>query len=112
MFGRNSVKRAVKRTAGWAASMETLLAGRRAPAGACIFYYHRVADVDFVDSAVDDWNVRPETFERQVAALSEFAEIVPLLELPERLRRRGEAGDDRGDGGAKPLVSLTFDDGY
>ncbi|HEV2704447.1 MAG TPA: polysaccharide deacetylase family protein [Pyrinomonadaceae bacterium] len=107
MFGRNSVKRAVKRTAGWAASLETLLAGRRAPVGACVFYYHRVADVDFVDGTVDDWNVRPETFERQVAALSEFAEIVPLLELPDRLRRR-TSEDRRG----KPLVALTFDDGY
>ena len=104
MLGRNSVKRAVKRTAGWAALLETLVAGRRAGAGACIFYYHRVADVDFVDAAVDDWNVRPETFERQVAALSEFAEIVPLLELPGRLRDGAANG--------KPLVALTFDDGY
>jgi peptidoglycan/xylan/chitin deacetylase (PgdA/CDA1 family) len=104
MIGRNSIKRAVKRTAGWAASLETLLAGRRACAGACVFYYHRIADVDFVDQAVDDWNVLPETFERQVAALAEFAEIVPVLELPERLRRRAAHG--------RPLVSLTFDDGY
>lgn len=104
MIGRNSVKRAVKRTAGWAASLETYLAGRRGGGGACIFYYHRVADVGFVDGDVDDWNVRPETFERQVAALAEFAEIVPLLELPGRLRRRG---DD-----PRPLVALTFDDGY
>jgi peptidoglycan/xylan/chitin deacetylase (PgdA/CDA1 family) len=103
-LGRNSVKRAVKRTAGWAASLEMLLAGRRACEGACVFYYHRVADVDFVDGAVDDWNVRPETFERQVAALGEFAEIVPLLELPQRLRDRQKGG--------RPLVSLTFDDGY
>jgi len=105
MFGRNSVKRAVKRTAGWAASLETLLTGRRAADGACVFYYHRVADVNFVDAAVDDWNVCPETFERQVAALSEFAEIVPLRELPERL---GSKEASR----AKPLVALTFDDGY
>ena len=104
MLGRNSVKRAVKRVAGWGASLETMLAGSRAGEGACIFYYHRVADVDFVDSAVDDWNVRPETFERQVAALAEFAEIVPLLELPARLSSR--------TANARPLVSLTFDDGY
>jgi len=104
MIGRNSVKRAVKRAAGWAASLETMLSGRRAGAGACVFYYHRVADVDFVDGAVDDWNVRPETFERQVAALSEFAEIVPLLELPARLRRPSA--------NTRPLVALTFDDGF
>jgi peptidoglycan/xylan/chitin deacetylase (PgdA/CDA1 family) len=53
---------------------------------------------------VDDWNVPPATFERQIAALSEFAEIVPLLELSDRLRRRAAH--------ARPLVSLTFDDGY
>jgi peptidoglycan/xylan/chitin deacetylase (PgdA/CDA1 family) len=47
---------------------------------------------------------RSETFERQVAALAEFAEVVPLLELPGRLRGRGAGG--------RPLVSLTFDDGY
>ncbi|HEV3469107.1 MAG TPA: polysaccharide deacetylase family protein [Pyrinomonadaceae bacterium] len=104
MFGLNSIKRAVKRTAGWAASLETLLAGRREAGGACVFAYHRVSDVDFVDPRVDDWNVPPATFERQVAALNEFAEIVPLLELPARLRRRAA--------GARPLVSLTFDDGY
>ena len=104
LIGRNSVKRAVKRTAGWAASLEAALGGRGAGGGACVFYYHRVADVGFVDAAADDWNVRPETFERQVAALAEFAEIVPLLELTARLRERGA--------GAKPLVALTFDDGY
>jgi peptidoglycan/xylan/chitin deacetylase (PgdA/CDA1 family) len=53
---------------------------------------------------VDDWNVRPAAFERQVAALSEFAEIVPLLELPARLRGRAP--------GARPLVALTLDDGF
>jgi len=104
MIGRNSVKRAVKRTVGWAASLEALVAGRRAGVGACVFYYHRVAELDFVDGAVDDWNVRPATFARQVAALAEFAEIVPLLELPERLRRAAP--------GQRPLVALTFDDGY
>ncbi|HYE16425.1 MAG TPA: polysaccharide deacetylase family protein [Pyrinomonadaceae bacterium] len=94
----------MKRTAGWAASFGAALTGRGAAVGACIFYYHRVADVGFVDAQLDDWNVRPETFERQVAALAEFAEIVPLLELPGRLRDPAP--------GRRPLVSLTFDDGY
>ncbi|MGI9108045.1 MAG: polysaccharide deacetylase family protein [Pyrinomonadaceae bacterium] len=94
----------MKRTAGWVASLEAFLSGRNAVGRACIFYYHRIAAVDFVDAGVDDWNVRPETFERQIAALSEFAEIVPLLELPNRLTRRAA--------NKKPLVCLTFDDGY
>ncbi len=72
--------------------------------GACIFYYHRVADIGFVDPQVDDWNVSPRLFERQIAALSEYAEIIPLCELPRRLKHKSEQ--------AKPLVCLTFDDGY
>lgn len=106
MIGKNTVKRAVKRTAGWASLVENFFAGPSAAArpAACVFYYHRVAEVGFVDARVDDWNVPPRVFERQIAALSEFAEIVPLLELPERLRGRAA--------GTRPLVSLTFDDGY
>ena len=106
MTGKNTVKRAVKRTAGWASLFENFFAGPDASArpAACVFYYHRVAEVGFVDSRVDDWNVAPRVFERQIAALSEFAEIVPLLELTERLVGRAP--------GAKPLVSLSFDDGY
>lgn len=106
MIGKNTVKRAVKRTAGWASLLENFFAGGTASArpAACVFYYHRVAEVGFVDARVDDWNVAPRVFERQIAALSEFAEIVPLLELPGRLAGRAP--------GARPLVSLTFDDGY
>jgi peptidoglycan/xylan/chitin deacetylase (PgdA/CDA1 family) len=106
MIGRNTVKRAVKRTAGWASLVEGALA-RPASAprpAACIFYYHRVAELGFVDSRVDDWNVPPEVFERQVAALIELAEVVPLVELPARLARRAAAD--------RPLACLTFDDGY
>jgi peptidoglycan/xylan/chitin deacetylase (PgdA/CDA1 family) len=108
MIGKNTVKRAVKRTAGWASLVENFFAGGGGNAAsrpeACVFYYHRVAELGFVDQRVDDWNVTPAVFERQIAALSEFAEIVPLLELPRRLARR--------ETGARPLVSLTFDDGY
>lgn len=104
MIGRNSLKRAVKGAAGRAAILARLLAAPSATDSACVFYYHRVARLGFVDSQVDDWNVTPEMFERQIAALSEFAEIVPLLELPRRLLE----GETR----SKPLVCLTFDDGY
>ena len=104
MIGHATLKRTLKQTTGWA----TLLAqpfsesldGRRA----CIFYYHRVADLGFRDSQIDDWNVTPKQFESQIATLAEFAEIVPLIDLRQRLSVRPPE--------AKPLVSLTFDDGY
>jgi peptidoglycan/xylan/chitin deacetylase (PgdA/CDA1 family) len=78
--------------------------GAAAMRRACIFYYHRIANLGFVDSQIDDWNVAPEVFERQIATLAEFAEFVPLLELPHRLRLAEET--------SRPLVCLTFDDGY
>jgi peptidoglycan/xylan/chitin deacetylase (PgdA/CDA1 family) len=104
MIGRATLKRTFKQMTGWA----TLLAqpfgeslpGRRA----CVFYYHRVADVGLHDPQVDDWNVTPKHFEGQVASLVEFAEIVPLIDLRQRLHT--------GTPNAKPLVCLTFDDGY
>lgn len=97
------MKRAVKQTAGWGAVVARAL-GAHAAGAACIFYYHRIAELGFVDPQVDDWNVTPELFERQVAALAEVSEIVPLLELPRRLETR--------DSSSRPLVCLTFDDGY
>ena len=104
MIGRNRIKRVVKQTAGWAARLTQVFAAPAPGQSACIFYYHRVAKLDFVDPQVDDWNVAPQTFERQIAALSEFAEIIPLLELPKRLATPAAT--------SRPLVSLTFDDGY
>lgn len=104
MIGRNTLKRAVKQTAGWAAMATKGFAGAGHNLRACIFYYHRISDLSFVDPQVDDWNVQPKLFERQVAALSEFAEFVPLLDLPGRLAK--PSTDSR------PLVCLTFDDGY
>lgn len=104
MIGRNNFKRAVKRTAGWAALLTKMFVEPAARPSACIFYYHRVAEVAFVDPQVDDWNVSPRLFERQLAALSEYAEIVPLNELPHRLKLQTRQ--------SRPLVCLTFDDGY
>jgi len=104
MIGRATLKRTFKQTAGWATLLSRPFSesfpGRRA----CIFYYHRVADVGFHDPQVDDWNVTPKHFEKQVASLAEFAEIVPLIDLRQRLITRTP--------NAKPLVCLTFDDGY
>jgi peptidoglycan/xylan/chitin deacetylase (PgdA/CDA1 family) len=104
MIGQHTLKRFFKRNAGRAAVLLEPLTYRPANRRACIFFYHRVATIGFIDPHLDDWNVPPGTFERQIAALAEFAEVVALLDLPARLSSASEI--------TKPLVALTFDDGY
>lgn len=104
MINRIRIKRAVKQTVGWAAVLSAPFKLQNAPGTACILAYHRVAEVGFIDPQLDDWNVLPTTFAQQIAALSQYAEIVPLLELRARLAEPKVGG--------KPLVALTFDDGY
>jgi peptidoglycan/xylan/chitin deacetylase (PgdA/CDA1 family) len=104
MIGRITIKRIVKRTAGGCTVLAKPFASQSTLPQACIFFYHRIADVGFVDPKFEDWNVSPDLFEKQIAALADFAEFVPLLELPGRLKRSSAS--------AKPLVCLTFDDGY
>ena len=103
-IGLATIKRTVKQTTGWAAMLSRLFTTSAMQQQACIFYYHRVADVGFIDSQIDDWNVTPAQFERQITTLLSFAEIVPLADLRRRLANANEI--------KKPLVSLTFDDGY
>jgi len=105
MSGPIRVKRFLRRATGLGEVMLHDLNRRRAGRLACIFYYHRVSDIGFIDPHFDDRNVSPRLLELHLAALEEFAEIVPLPELHERLT------SDRPKNG-KPLVSLTFDDGY
>lgn len=104
MIGRATLKRTVKQTTGWAAVLSQLVTEIPTSPRACVFYYHRVANIGFVDAHVDDWNVTPEQFERQIAKMATFAEIVPLSELSQRLNT---STVDH-----KPIVCLTFDDGY
>jgi peptidoglycan/xylan/chitin deacetylase (PgdA/CDA1 family) len=104
MIGQNTVKRFFKGAAGRTAVLMEPLTYHPACPRACIFFYHRVVDIGFIDPHLDDWNVPPSTFERQIAALAEFAELVPLLDLPARLSSTSPIN--------KPLVALTFDDGY
>ncbi len=104
MMGRATLKRTLKQTTGWASVLSQPFAKAVAHPRACIFYYHRVADLGFVDPEIDDWNVTPKQFERQIATLAEFAEIIPLSDLRKRL--------SAGAPSRKPLVCLTFDDGY
>lgn len=104
MIGRIHLKRTIKRTAGCLSVASGPFTRSPKTVRACVFVYHRVADIGFVDPRFDDWNVPPATFERQVKALSEFGQIVPLMDLPEKLR-----SDDVPD---HPWVCLTFDDGF
>lgn len=103
-IGRATLKRTVKQTTGWAAMLSRLFTDAATKRQACIFYYHRVAEVGFRDSQFDDWNVTPAQFEKQIRTLATFAEIVPLVDVPSRLAMKTLNG--------RPLVSLTFDDGY
>lgn len=68
---------------------------------ALILMYHRIA----VPPVADPWRmcVSPERFDTQLQAVRRFADIVPLSDLPQAMRKRG-AG--------RPVVAITFDDGY
>jgi peptidoglycan/xylan/chitin deacetylase (PgdA/CDA1 family) len=106
MVGHITLKRGIKRAAGWASVMTSPFASA-APAGtACILMYHRTAVIDFVDSRTDDWNVPPDVFECHMRTLAAAADAVPLHEL----RRRLVLGQETSSG--KPLVCVTLDDGY
>jgi peptidoglycan/xylan/chitin deacetylase (PgdA/CDA1 family) len=98
------LKRAIKGGVGLAAVAASALVRRTTGTTGCILAYHRVADLGFVDPSHDDWNVPPAVFERQLVALMGCAEIVPLTELLSRFRSLPNEG--------RPLVALTFDDGY
>lgn len=104
MIGPATLKRTFKQTTGWATLLSQPFSENSPARRACIFYYHRVANLGFRDSRIDDWNVTPEHFEKQIAALAEFADIVPLCELQERLNSPKP--------NQKSIVCLTFDDGY
>lgn len=65
-----------------------------------IVAYHRVAETRF-----DPWQlcVAPKHFAEHLEAFAKFADIVPLREFGERLT----AGR-----GTRPVLAITFDDGY
>ncbi len=63
-----------------------------------VLFYHRVAD-DFAGG----WTVSNRTFAQQVAWLKRHFELVSL----EEVRRIVRSGENR-----RPVVSITFDDGY
>lgn len=104
MLSRIQLKRAVKGGAGLAAVAASAFIRRSVGTTGCILAYHRVADLGFVDPHIDDWNVPPEVFERHLVSLMACADIVPLTELLPRCQNPSQ--------GDRPLVALTFDDGY
>ncbi|WP_114782254.1 polysaccharide deacetylase family protein [Botryobacter ruber] len=67
---------------------------------ALVLMYHRVAV-----PAADAWDiaVSPENFEQQLQVLKNTANVIPLKELVERVKRKKVE---------KSTVALTFDDGY
>lgn len=109
MIGSITVKRGLKRAAGWAAVASAPLTSRPGPSdsrAACILMYHRIARIPFVDRRTDDWNVHPDVFDHHMRTLREAAEPVALHALAAKLR------EPRDTDSARPLVCVTFDDGY
>jgi peptidoglycan/xylan/chitin deacetylase (PgdA/CDA1 family) len=62
-----------------------------------------VANVPAIDPAIDDWNVTPPALRRQFEVLAKSARVVPLASFRDGLTDRDDC---------RPLVCLTFDDGY
>jgi peptidoglycan/xylan/chitin deacetylase (PgdA/CDA1 family) len=106
MIGRTTAKHMLKRTAGIASTLLHPFVARPGQPSLCILAYHRVAPVPFIDPRFDNWNVMPDAFEKQIAALAGFADIVALSEVPFLL------GAAPRPSRARPLVCLTFDDGF
>jgi peptidoglycan/xylan/chitin deacetylase (PgdA/CDA1 family) len=111
MVGHITLKRSIKRAAGWASVMTSPFASAATAGAACILMYHRTAVIDFVDSRTDDWNVPPDVFERHMRTLAATADVVPLHALRERqMQMRDRQSRDLHPG--RPLVCVTLDDGY
>jgi peptidoglycan/xylan/chitin deacetylase (PgdA/CDA1 family) len=103
MWGYRLVKNTIKYLAGCASVAAASLDGETKPGRACILEYHRVAQTRALYGCVDNWNVTPSNFERQARWLAEETECVPLEQLFAKIRS-GQPG--------KPLVALSFDDGF
>jgi peptidoglycan/xylan/chitin deacetylase (PgdA/CDA1 family) len=96
------LKHSVKHLAGLAAIAASRLTSQTSP-GACVLMYHRVAETGIFDLSVDDWNVSPARLEKQLQWLVGNAECVPLKNVLHQCSHAGKS---------KPVVALTFDDGF
>jgi peptidoglycan/xylan/chitin deacetylase (PgdA/CDA1 family) len=102
---RIGIKRALKHRAAQASVLlEPFVRPAPGPV-VCILAYHRVTHINAADSILDDWNVPPDVFERHVQALAAAADCVALADVPARLSDPNTLTD-------RPLVCLTFDDGF
>jgi peptidoglycan/xylan/chitin deacetylase (PgdA/CDA1 family) len=96
------LKHSVKHAAGLAAVAESSVT-RRDVSGACVLMYHRVVDASAFDFVVDDWSMTPSRLEEQLRWLAGHAECVRLGDV---IQRSGSGSE------SKPVVALTFDDGF
>jgi peptidoglycan/xylan/chitin deacetylase (PgdA/CDA1 family) len=118
MVGGITLKRGIKRAAGWASVVMAPFSSSSLD-GVCILMYHRIARIGFVDGRVDDWNVPPDVFERQMRTLAMCARVVSLhalqaLHAPHALPAVQEGTLAQAPRGAdsRPLACVTLDDGY
>jgi peptidoglycan/xylan/chitin deacetylase (PgdA/CDA1 family) len=102
MMGKMLLKLSMKHAAGLVAVATSPLSCRVQP-GACVLMYHRVAETGIFDFSLDDWNVTPSRLENQFRWLSQNAECVPLRDVLRKLVSQPTS---------KPVVALTFDDGF
>ncbi len=90
-----------------AAAGAGLLAPLRARArrGATLLMYHRILPREAIGDYFEGLAIEPETLEAQARWLARECEVVVAREAARRLA----AGDT---GGSRPVVAVTFDDGY
>lgn len=77
----------------------------RARRGVTMVMYHRVLPRDRIGDYFEGLALEPETLDAQARWLAAECEVVPAREAARRLAA-GEVG------GPRPLVAVTFDDGY
>lgn len=102
MIDRVMVKHSAKWTAGAISALLGPVARARGVFGV-VLNYHRVTATGVHDPVLDDWNVPPDVFERQIRFIAEQATPVRLRDLHAQLLEPRVS---------RPLVAVTFDDGY
>ncbi len=103
MSWKRRIRPAVDRVAKYSGILQAY--ERRMRSGVTILMYHRVLeDADCVDYPFPSLVMPRSLFEAQVDYLAEHARVLPLRYALRELEDSSHA--------SKPLVSLTFDDGY
>jgi peptidoglycan/xylan/chitin deacetylase (PgdA/CDA1 family) len=102
MKGYMILKHSIKHAAGLA-SVTSMSFNSQVRSEACVLMYHRVVNTGIFDLSLDDWNLSPARLERQFCWLSENACCLPLAEVVQHRDYNKQM---------KPVVALTFDDGF